>query len=918
MFKGLKNILGGASSEKVIAEYMKDVAEINRIEPEMQALTNEQLRAKTDELRQGLKDGASLDDLMAEAFALVREAAKRTLGQRHFDVQLIGGMALHDGKIAEMRTGEGKTLVATLPAYLNALTGTGVHVVTVNDYLARRDAHWMGAIYNLLGLSVGVLQHESSYFYDTSTDGGPKGAEHLRPVLRRDAYAADITYGTNNEFGFDYLRDNMVIDLRQRVQRPLVFAIVDEVDNILVDEARTPLIISGPAEESAKDYIRFARLATSLREEDDYTIDQKHRTASLTPEGIDRLEKLVNVQNLYAPENVKLVHFAENALKAHAIFQRDREYVVKDGEIIIVDEFTGRLMPGRRYSDGLHQALEAKEGVPVQRETITYATITLQNYFRLYKKLSGMTGTAATESEEFWKIYKLDVVSVPTNKAMVRQDNADFIFRDQKAKYNNIVKEIEERSKKGQPVLVGTTDIAKSEMLSDMLRKRGITHEVLNAKQHEREAAIVAQAGRPGAVTVATNMAGRGTDIILGGNPGMLNIPKEQWESNHKKVVELGGLCIIGSEKHEARRIDNQLRGRAGRQGDPGESRFFVALDDDLMKRFGGDRIRAVMDWAGMEEDQPIEHKLMAKSVENAQIKVEAHHFDIRKHLVDYDDIVNTHRTVIYGEREKILGGSDLRANIQDLVEKELREIINRHIKGVPQESWDVEALIAELQTVIPLDEELSDPDAVGQMAPEEVEEFVLDLAEQRYEELEERLTPEVLRSVERELMLRVIDNHWVQHLTAMENLRQGIGLQAVGQRDPLVAYKKEGHEQFQGLLDRIQYDIVHMIFNVRVRQEQPQQRQQSVQAVRQPAPQSAQPAASQQTAEPAQAAAPSPATAPRAVPAEDHSKSVMAKVMGTAPVAKGASAVSGVAKVGRNDPCPCGSGMKYKKCHGA
>ena len=893
MLKSLAKLVGG-SDEGVIKKMRSAVEEINELEPEFERVSDEELRAKTEEFRSLVQAGEEPDDLIPEAFAAVREAAKRTLEQRHFDVQLIGGRVLHEGKIAEMKTGEGKTLVATLPAYLNALTGKGVHVVTVNDYLARRDAQWMGVVYNLLGVSVGVLQHEAAYMYDPETEGNEGGMESLRSVERREAYSADITYGTNNEFGFDYLRDNMVIDLSQRVQRPLNYAIVDEVDNILIDEARTPLIISGPAEQSPKEYYSFARLVPSLKPEEDYAVDEKHRTVALTGSGIGKLEKMLNVENLYDPANFSQVHFVENALKAQAIFQRDKEYVVRDGEVVIVDEFTGRLMFGRRYSDGLHQAIEAKEAVEVKRESVTYATITLQNYFRLYGKLAGMTGTAATEAEEFWKIYKLEVVEIPTNKPMIRDmeyvhkngkpklvsvKNTDLVYRDQKAKYNAVIKDVGERQRKGQPVLLGTTDIDKSEIISEMLTRKGIPHEVLNAKQHEREAIIVAQAGRPGAVTVATNMAGRGTDIVLGGNPDSLDITREQWEADHKKVVELGGLHILGSERHEARRIDNQLRGRSGRQGDPGGSRFYVGLDDDLMRRFAGDRIRTIMDWAGFDEETPIENKMVSKSIESAQVKVEAYYFDMRKHLVEYDDVVNTHRDIIYGERDKILGGADLKSNIQSMVEREVQEILDQYLgEGLP-ENWDTEALLRDINAVFPLPVELSDPDALTLMAAEEIEERILRHAAELYEAKEEELTPDVMRAIERQLMLRVIDGHWVQHLTAMENLRQGIGLQAYGQRDPLVMYKKEGHEQFQSFQSRIQYDIVHTIFHLGVSQSG------------------------------------NGRTGGGKGNVSAGGESVMARIVGGRSRER---ATAGSRKVGRNEACPCGSGKKYKRCHGA
>ena len=877
MFKSLANILVG-STDRALKKLTPIVEEINELEPEFERLSDEQLGSKTDQFKARLQDGEDTDALLPEAFATVREAAKRTLGQRHFDVQLIGGIALHQGKIAEMKTGEGKTLVATLAAYLNALSGEGAHVVTVNDYLARRDAQWMGEIYHMLGLTVGVLQHDAAFMYEPSSDNDELGMEKLRRAERQDAYLAEITYGTNNEFGFDYLRDNMVVELSQRVQRQLAYAVVDEVDNILVDEARTPLIISGPADESGKEYQRFARLAPNLQQDTDYTIEEKHRAASLTPEGMSKVESFLNIDNLYDPENSRLVHYAENALKAHVLFERDKEYVVKDRQVVIVDEFTGRMMPGRRFSDGLHQALEAKEGVAIQRESITYATITLQNYFRLYSKLAGMTGTAATEAEEFWKIYKLEVLEIPTNLPMKRVQLTDYIFRDQKAKYKAIIDDIDERRKTGQPVLLGTTDISKSEVLSEMLNRRSIPHEVLNAKQHEREAGIVAEAGRPGAVIVATNMAGRGTDIVLGGNPEALEISHEEWEADHEKVVELGGLHIIGSERHEARRIDNQLRGRAGRQGDPGDSRFYVALDDELMRRFGGDRIRTVMEWAGLDENAPIENRMVSKSIEGAQVKVESYHFDIRKHLVDYDDVVNTHRNVIYEERDKVLQGTDLKANIQTMVEQELQDILARYLGSMAPEQWDVDGLVAELSSIFPLSDDLADPDGLAQMDPEEIENTLLEHAAQRYEEQEAGITAPTMRSIERELMLRVIDVHWVYHLTTMENLRQGIGLQAYGQRDPLVMYKKEGHEQFQNLLARIQYDIVHNIYQI----------------------------GAANVGQDGKA---------RKSRAKGGGKSVMTRVTESRsrePVAAGSR------KVGRNEQCPCGSGKKYKRCHGA
>ncbi len=878
MLKSIAKMIGG-SAERSVKKLQPYVDEVNGLEADFKALTDEGLRFITDEFRARLDEGEDLDDILPEAFAAVREAAIRTLGQRHFDVQIIGGVVLHQGKIAEMRTGEGKTLVATLPAYLNGLTGRGVHVVTVNDYLARRDAQWMGQVYDFLGLSVGVLQHDSGYLYDSSRGSG-KGMERLREVSRPEAYAADITYGTNNEFGFDYLRDNMVGDRSQRVQRALAFGIVDEVDNILIDEARTPLIISGPAEESTKEYYRFAKLVPSLVASEDYTIDEKHRAVSLTADGMSKVENLLRVDNLYDPGNLRLVHFVENALKARTIFERDREYVVKDGEVVIVDEFTGRLTPGRRFSDGIHQALEAKEGLAVRRETITYATITLQNYFRMYSKLAGMTGTAATEAEEFWKIYKLDVMEIPTHKPMVRGDQPDLIYKNQKAKYDAVVNDIEKLHKEGRPVLVGTTDISKSELLSDRLRRKGIPHEVLNAKQHEREASIVAQAGRPGAVTVATNMAGRGTDIVLGGNPEGIDIDAEEWAADHQSVIDRGGLQIIGTERHEARRIDNQLRGRSGRQGDPGATRFYVALDDDLMRRFGGERIQSVMDWAGLEDDAPLENKMITRSIEGAQVKVESHHFDIRKHLVEYDDVINTHRAVIYAERDKVLSGSDLKANIDEMVESEVRDIAARYLEDAAPEDWDIEGMLGEMGTIFPLRGQFASPDAVAQMRQEEIEEGLVALGRDLYQEQESVLGAEIMRDIERQLMLRVIEANWVPHLTSMENLRQGIGLQAYGQRDPLVMYKRQGMEKFEDLKSRIQYDIVHTIFRLNIVPTGSNGR----------------------------------ASRSRNGSRGGQEKSVMTNVVGDH--GKKRAAVSS-RKIGRNSPCPCGSGKKYKRCCG-
>ena len=895
-----------SSNDKSTKKFRPIVDKVNALESEMERLSDEALRAKTGEFRQRLLNGTSLDDLMPEAFAAVREAAKRTLGQRHFDVQLIGGAVLHKGQIAEMKTGEGKTLVATLAAYLNALSGEGVHVVTVNDYLAKRDPVWMGPIYHLLGLSVACLQHESAYMYDPSEEApGREGDRNqtmrcLRPIFRREAYEADITYGTNNEFGFDYLRDNMALDASQQVQRVRNYAIVDEVDNILIDEARTPLIISGPAEEPVQLYSTFAKLVPRLQEgeEEDYTIDDKGRSVSLTQLGMSKMEQWTRVGNLYDPENYHLVHYMENALTAHVLKKRDRDYVVRDGEVVIVDEFTGRLQPGRRWADGLHQAVESKEGMKVQRESITYASITLQNYFRLYSKLAGMTGTAATEAEEFFKIYKLEVVSVPTNRPMIREELPERVYQTEAARWKAVVEEIEELNSAGRPVLVGTTSIDKSEKLSVMLDKRGLRHQVLNAKLHEKEAAIIAQAGRPGAITVATNMAGRGTDIILGGNPEAASIPQSQWERDHRKVLELGGLHVIGTEHHEARRIDNQLRGRTGRQGDPGSARFYTSLEDDLMRRFGGDRIKGLLNAMKVDVDTPIENKLVAKSIGGAQVKVEAYHFDIRKHLLDYDDVLNRHREVIYAERHKVLSGADLRENILgSLVRNELSELVKRHMLGPADwrgseraltsetvgEGRNYAGLLAELRIVFPsLPPDLDSEEALQQLSPADIEELLLEHADQTYSRREQEMSEAPLgtlgegqengmRILERLLMLRSIDVHWVHHLTAMEGLRQGVGLHAVGQRDPLIMYKTQGHRMFQEMLEKVQSDVARSVYQASL----------------------------------------GPANGGRA-PAASAPSSPMAKV-----TPKGRGAAPSSKKVGRNDACPCGSGKKYKRCHG-
>jgi len=875
MFKWLGGLVD--SNEKELKRLQPLIDRINQLEPEFTKLSDSELKAKTGEFKTRLSQGSSLDELLPEAFAAVREAAKRTIGLRHFDVQLMGGIVLQQGKIAEMRTGEGKTLVATLPLYLNALTGKGVHLVTVNEYLARRDPYWMGPVYHALGLNVASIypmqspdERTPALLYDPDFSSGDSHWPHFRPVPRKEAYQADITYGTSAEFGFDYLRDNMVTDLSQCVQRPLNYAIVDEVDYLLIDEARTPLIISAPDVEAGQRYQLFARLVPSLKKEIDYTVDEKTRTVSLTDAGITSMERMLGREgqlkapNLYDPANAELHRYLQNALSAREIYRRDHEYVVKDGQVIIVDEFTGRLMHGRRYSEGLHQSIEAKERVKVQQESRTYATITIQNYFRMYDKLAGMTGTALTEAEEFHKIYKLEVVVIPTNKPMVRQDLPDQIYKDEKAKFKAVVREIEKLNKEGRPVLVGTVSIENSEYLSDLLTKKGITHHVLNAKQHEKEAYIVAQAGRPGAVTVATNMAGRGVDIILGGNPE--NGDKEAWRKEHERVIELGGLHIIGTDRHEARRIDNQLRGRAGRQGDPGSSRFYVSLEDEVVRRFGGDRIKGFLEWAGMDEETPIENSLVNKSIEGAQVRVEGYNFDIRKNLVEYDDVVNHQRELIYGERRKIISGADLKSNILSMVSDEVKGIVATYTTSEHGEGWDIEGLLGKVATILPIPPTFN-AEAASRMKPREIEEKLLELSGLLYEEKEKELGPQNMRAVERLLMLRIIDSLWIEHLTVMEHERLQAGWASLRQERSVDAYKREGHNLFQNLLDAIRHDVVHSIYRVSIVRRE----------------------AAQKTPNPPQAGGNSPKQRPKV----------------------------GGKKIGRNDPCPCGSGKKYKNCCG-
>jgi preprotein translocase subunit SecA len=871
-------------NEREVKQHLAVARAIAELEPELAALDEAGLRARSDELRERARE-EDLDTLLIEAFALTREASRRTIGLRHFDVQMVGGIVLHKGKIAEMKTGEGKTLVASLPLYLNGLSGKGAHLVTVNDYLARRDAGWMAPVYSLLGLSVGVIKAElrdgsgnvtesGSFLYDPAyldeAHSDPR-LQHFRPVSRGEAYAADITYGTNNEFGFDYLRDNMAQDLANCVQRPLNFAIVDEVDSILIDEARTPLIISGQGEDSTDKYYEYARYAARLKEEEDFTVDLKHKSASLTEEGIAKMERWAKIPNIYDLENVVEAHQINQALKGKVLFLRDRDYLVKDGEVIIVDEFTGRLMPGRRWSDGLHQAVEAKEGLKVQQEQKTMATITLQNFFRLYDRLAGMTGTAVTEAEEFHKIYKLEVVNIPTNRPMVRNDQPDVIYKTEESKFQAVIDEVIEMNGQGRPVLVGTVSVEKSERLARMLEKRGLAHAVLNAKQHEREAAIVKDAGQKSAVMIATNMAGRGTDIVLG-----------------EGVREAGGLHIIGTERHESRRIDNQLRGRAGRQGDPGSSRFFISLEDDLMKIFGpaADRIGNLMDRL---EVEPIEHRWVAGSIESAQKKVEGFNFDARKHVVEYDDVMNKQREIIYGERRKVLEGADTRDNIEGYIRELIDKGVEVHCQARHAENWDLDGLVQYLSAYFPIPPGSQFPAEVLARGSSALADVIHESAMAAYLAKEEQVGVELMRSVERWVLLNTIDGKWIEYLTQMEHFREGIGLVAYGQRDPLIEYKNEAFTMFQELTAAIQADIVANMFRVQVHQEPP------------PPP----PLRRVIETGPAQAAG----------SAGDANGNGTGGA-GGGPLPSAAAAMAG-GKVGRNDPCPCGSGKKYKRCHG-
>ncbi len=900
------NLIFGSKNDREIKTLRPIVEQINGLEAGLTPLSDHALADKTQDFKKRLEAGQTLDDILPEAFAVCREMSRRKLNMRHFDVQLIGGMILHRGRIAEMKTGEGKTLVATLPIYLNALEGKGVHVVTVNDYLAKRDAQWMAQLYHALGLSTGIIQHDASFMYDPTYDASDKRLQHLRPCTRPEAYRADITYGTNNEYGFDYLRDNLVVtDLNQCVQRELNFAIVDEVDSILIDEARTPLIISGPTDQTTDLYYRINAIIPQLKA-DEYTIEEKTKTASLTEDGNARVEKLLGVDNLYDPANMDMVHHVVKALQAHTLYKRDVDYVVKDGEVIIVDEFTGRLMPGRRWSDGLHQAVEAKEGVKIANENQTLASVTFQNYFRMYKKLSGMTGTADTEAAEFAKIYNLDVNVVPTNRQMIRQDYADVVYRTEKEKFAAIVEEIKECHERGQPVLVGTISIEKSEKLSGFLNRNGVKHNVLNAKQHEREAEIVAQAGHKGAVTIATNMAGRGTDILLGGNPEFMykqvlyreeNLPESRkleiyegirsdCDKDKQEVIALGGLHILGTERHESRRIDNQLRGRAGRQGDPGTSRFYLSLEDDLMRIFASERVSQLMLKLGMEEGVPIEHGMVTRAIANAQKKVEAHNFEIRKQLLEYDGVMNKQREVIYRHRRAVLSGESLTNDLQDMMDSSVESSLTVYCppEQYPEE-WDVKGLTEVMQSQFGLDitqGKNDGGDSLRDVGRDAVLEDLRVHVRDAYTRKEQELGPDLMRFLEKTFMLQVIDHHWKDHLLAMDHLRDGIGLRGYGQKDPLIEYKREGFDLFAGMMERVKSDTLDRLFHV--------------QAVRHEGEQ--------------------PAPTPAPVISRPQPKLTLNR--GDEPVAAHAPAHRADNKVGRNDPCPCGSGKKYKKCHGA
>ncbi len=877
MLKKIINAVFGEFNEKELKRIQPLVPQINQKEEEYQKLSDDELKANTEKFKERIQKGETVDDLLIEAFATVKNACRRMMGQKFsvgkdekewdmipYDCQLIGGIVLNQGQIAEMKTGEGKTLVAALPVYLNALTDKGVHVVTVNDYLASRDAAWMGALYGYLGLSVGVIVHG------------------VTPEERKAAYNSDITYGTNNEFGFDYLRDNMVQDMDHRVQRDLNYALVDEIDSILIDEARTPLIISSPAGESTKKYLHYSQLINQLTQEKHYVIDEKGRTATLTEEGITKMEELLGVENIYTDAGFLEVHHIEQALKAYAIFKRDTDYLVKEGEIVIVDEFTGRLMPGRRYSDGLHQAIEAKEGVEVKQESKTLATVTFQNYFRLYDKLAGMTGTAKTEEEEFYKIYNLETVVIPTNRPIVRKDLSDLIYKSHKGKYMASVEAIKKYSEKGQPVLVGTVSVEQSEMLSKFLKMSGVTHEVLNAKNHEREAEIVSKAGQKGAVTIATNMAGRGTDIKLG-----------------EGVKELGGLVIMGTERHDSRRIDNQLRGRSGRQGDAGESRFYVSMEDDLMRLFGADKIKKMMETLGLPEDMPIENRLITRSIESAQKRVEGHNFDIRKHLLEYDDVMNKHREIIYARRLKILENEDLKAEVQELMKNEALDIVHSRTDSQNRTDWDLDGIAEAINALLPHETkkvDVTDFETLDQ--PDEMGEYLTNLLHTEHRLKEESLPePPMLRQVEKGILLRVVDTLWMEHIDAMTNLRESVSLRGYGQRDPLMEYKQDSFVMLKKLLASIQHNVINTLFKVQINVEAPR---------------------STLTKSPVNPA--NLQTNDSAIESNVNQSSLHQARSPEARVAQKIAAGApnpNVPKAGRNEPCPCGSGKKYKKCCG-
>ena len=925
--------LFGDPNAKIVKAKAPIIEKINSLEPELLKLNAEELKAKTAEFKDRLTKGETLDDLLPEAFATIRETSRRLLNQRHFDVQLIGGIVLHRGEIAEMKTGEGKTLVATLPLYLNALEGKGVHLITVNDYLARLGAGWMAPVFYALGLTTGVIVHENAYTYDPEYIDEAQfdiRLKHFRRISRREAYYCDITYGTNNEFGFDYLRDNMVYTLDQTVQRPLNYAIVDEIDSILIDEARTPLIISSAAEESTDKYFKFAQIVNRLEENDDYNIDEKMRAATLTESGINKVEKILGQGNIYVTGGVKDVHHLEQALKARVLFKRDKDYVVKDGEIIIVDEFTGRLMPGRRYSEGLHQAIEAKEGVKVQKESQTMATITFQNLFRLYKKLSGMTGTAVTEAEEFHKIYNLETIVIPTNKPNVRKDLNDLIYQTEMDKFNAVIKDVKERSEKGQPILIGTISIEKNEILAELMERVGLRPQMLNAKNHQREAEIISQAGRKGAITLATNMAGRGVDIILGGNP-----PEEK---EQEEVKALGGLHVIGTERHESRRIDNQLRGRAGRQGDPGSSQFYVSTDDDLMRIFGGDRMKGLMKTLKVPADVPIENKMISNSIESAQKKVEGNNFDIRKQLVEYDDVINKHRIAIYARRREILelaegktiaenkakvnkfgyenhedndsSGEEVLTEVENtktlkeiilkMVREEIKSLVVFHTAAEVAGEWNLKEISETIRTIWTSDDNLFDrlseiikTDKPKENLREEITNYLISNAENYYSVLSDRFTAADLdfKEVEKGVLIRSIDETWVEHLETVDYLRRGIGLRGYGQRDPLVEYKKEAFHLYRELLVLIERQIVYSIY--KTAEGLSMAADQEVKLFAQPTDQKLN-----------FAGAAKEMTTKHAVNATVDLVSEKAKD-------------DSGEKVGRNDLCPCGSGLKYKKCHG-